>query len=1127
MSALSDKILSLSPEYYYRFNQSWSTTPTNLGSAGTPTWTISNEAPTLNASGGIDGAGSWILGMSNGGTDTSATQVRISSTALTQLQDHDYTAGVWFKTNFTMTSTLAHDTNYTLFWVGGYGRYFSVGMTGGSANLTSKGKIQVVAQAGTTISGSTTTPIRVDDQQWHFFAIRVVDTGSAADVKLYLDGTEFWNGYYAKTTTGANYFQFGDSLVTVTANGASEVTNIEYANAFAAPSANITAANIAEIYQQGVNPATNISVSTLPLTASALQTEPTIAVTAGDHVEVTTSILVDASMGNAVAQTGQFVNISVVGTLDANIEMINNVDIHTSSDSSFSSLEMTATAEILQPFVARSPMNAAAESGNHLVYVTPNYKNMIKQLNPYSYFHDGKTASVNEGYQSGTFFKGADVTSEIASGSPMSMIAEGKSWLTGNVTNGDKRIMFETATLAESFNTVQATLNYTVEFWVKFTDDFYPASGDVNGILAPLFVSDHIQIDRYAQDGYYFGVPDKYNALRFSMIGLGAAQISANNVLDNNVWTHIVAKVSPGFGSNTDYQVFVNGSVVLSGSVPNSSFTPTSNSVQLANRLSNARYSYSIYFDEWALYSTALSNSDILQHYNFINSSSPDRNIISDAFTANIESGSHNFVVNSNATPEVTVATAYANIVNPIIIAGVSNDIAADVLTASATIVESSTQYGNTSVAQALVAYAESNNAFALSDTYYNYVMTNVNPYRYVTFDGANSFLDYGSDNDYAVTPVTIGGTVVNPDFGINGKSAKTAGTSYTTDGVILKESEWNDTWGTGLNNYHSSFWFRKADEDTSTGLRVLWNLNGHYDNQHVILYQYQNKLHLQFNNGSGAYIDQATASNYNLFDGLRHFVVVAFDHTGAQNRVNLFVDGIDIMTVDLGTYNGTTINGTVSVPANDEANNHPRLSVGCLITPFGSTALPVVPTNTIIYVDEVIWAKTSATQTLVSNLYGMMPGQTNRVIAATPLTASALATTATTSTSVDYAADWALAEAGPIDAFATVVRVVNVDATALAASAEMQNAAISWPANIIADIMVATVIFNNAGVRITIPGGPMEATVKLANNYFDGITVTTNTFNYPISMYNLTSPWAAWLRATDVEGIYPTREVV
>jgi hypothetical protein len=1117
MSALSDKILSLNPQYYYRANQAWSTTPTNLGSVGNVAWTISNEAPTLNSTGGIDGEGSWILNMSNGGTDTSTTQVRIPSATLTQFQDHDYTAGFWFKTNFTMTSSLAHDTSYNLFWVGGYGRYFAVNLNGGAANSGNKGKVTVTPQAATTLSGSATTSFRVDDQQWHFFAIRLVDTGSAGDIYLYIDGTQIYNGYYAKTTTGVNYFQFGDSLVTVTANGASEVTTVEIANMFASPSANITGTDIADIYQQGINPQTNISVSALPLEASALQTEPTIAVTAGDHTEITTSILVDASMGNAVAQTGQFVNITITGTLDATIEMINNVEVDTSSDTSFSALEMSASAEMSDPFVARSPMFATAESGNHSVYVTPSYYALVKQSNPLYYFNFDTPTGDNYGTMSiASYTKGSTMSTGQVSGGDMGLVGAGLSWAgTGNYNNAPNYFRIYPTTSSDIKNLV-LTRNFTIEVWSKGEEANIAEFGNI------YINQGGASLDNLVPYQYY----DSEGILRTATV----AGISNASLLKNNDWNHYALTFQPGTNYPDEFtmSLYINGSIAgtTSKRLDLDIWSQLSDDYFAVGQLGD-NISTPDYVDEFAIYGSALSNSTIIDHYSFINNLSPDRTIFPLTITAFADSGTHNFIINSNAVPEIKEATASALILSPTVVAGVSNDITADVLIASATIVESSTQYGNTATAEPLIGYAESVNAYPLSDIYYNYVIANVNPYRYVTFDGSNSLLDYGSDNDYAVAPVTVGGTVVNPDFGINGKSAKTAGTSYITDGVILKESEYNDTWGTGLNNYHSSFWFRKADEDNSTGLRVLWNLNGHYDNQHVILYQYQNKLHLQFNNGSGSYIDQATVSNYNLFDGLRHFVVVAFDHTGSNNRVNLFVDGIDVMEVLLGTYNGTTINGTVSVPANDEANNHPRLSVGCLITPFGSTALPVVPTNTIVYVDEIIWAKTSASQELVSNLYGMMPGQTNEVIAATAMTASALSTTPAISTSVDYAADWALAEAGPIDAFVSVIRNISINATALTASAQMNEAAVSWPANIIADIMVATAIFNSAGVRITIPGGPMEATIKLVNNYVVGITVTTNTFEYPISAYNLASPWATWLRATTVDSIYPTREVV
>jgi hypothetical protein len=1125
MSALSDKILSLNPQYYYKANQAWSTTPTNLGSVGNVAWTISNEAPILNSTGGIDGEGSWILNMTNGGTDTTPTQVRIPSGTLTQFQDHDYTAGFWFKTNFTMTSSLAHDSSYNLFWVAGYGRYFSVSITGGAANNANKGKLSVIAQAATTLSGSGTTSFRVDDQQWHFFSVRVVDTGSAGDIYYYIDGTQIYNGYYAKTTSGINYFQFGDSSAVVTGTGASDLTTIEIANMFAAPSANITGTDIADIYQQGINPQTNISVSALPLEASALQTEPTIAVTAGDHVEVTTSILVDASMGNAVAQTGQFVNITITGTLDAAVEMINNVEIDTSSDTSFSALEMIASAEILQPFVARSPMFATAESGNHSVYVTPSYYALVKQSNPLYYFNFDTPTGANYGTMSiASYTKGSTMSTGQTSGGDMGLVGAGLSWAgTGNYNNAPNYFRVYPTASSDISNLVSSR-NFTIEIWSKGESEGVAGFGNISIFKSRVTISKLISRTNpnWPDDGGTQYITEAY--------------IDNSVLYKNNDWNHYVVRVAPGSGTNElIVSWYLNGS--FAGSATDT-LDPTlftsSTWDNFAAGGSGDNVGTADYVDEFAVYGSALSNSTIIDHHSFINVLSPDRTIFPLPITAFAESGTHNFIINSNAAPEVTVSTASALIVNPTTIAGVSNDITVDVLTANATIVQSSTQYGNTAIAQPLNGYAESNNAFALSDTYYNYVMANVNPYRYVTFDGSNSFLDYGSDNDYAVAPVVVGGTVVNPDFGINGKSAKTAGTSYIADGVILKESEYNDTWGTGLNNYHSSFWFRKADEDNSTGLRVLWNLNGHYDNQHVILYQYQNKLHLQFNNGSGSYIDQATVLNYNLFDGLRHFIVVAFDHTGSNNRVNLFVDGIDVMEVLLGTYNGTTINGTVSVPANDEANNHPRLSVGCLITPFGSTALPVVPTNTIIYVDEIIWAKTSASQELVSNLYGMMPGQTNEVIPATVMTASALLTTPAISTSVDYDADWALAEAGPIDAFVSVIRNISINATALTASAVMESAAVSWPANIIADIMVATAIFNSAGVRITIPGGPMVATVELLDRPYEGIYITTDLIvgsgfsaqKVNTSYFYTLSKWASWLRSTDSGSILPTREI-
>ena len=221
----------------------------------------------------------------------------------------------------------------------------------------------------------------------------------------------------------------------------------------------------------------------------------------------------------------------------------------------------------------------------------------------------------------------------------------------------------------------------------------------------------------------------------------------------------------------------------------------------------------------------------------------------------------------------------------PSVLAQKTINYSAPTLTASALNTDVTIYYGWTIYADPAIAFAEKPEGYPLNTIYYDYVQANIAPYRYVSFDDANPYTDFGTDNDYSVTPTVVGGIIVNPDLGINGKSAKTAGLNYATDGVILKESEWDDSWGTGQNSYHSAFWFQRALDDTSTtGLRVLWNLNGYKDNQHVVLYQYQNKLHMQFNNGSGTWIEQDTGT-LDLFDYERHFVLIEFDHTNVNNN--------------------------------------------------------------------------------------------------------------------------------------------------------------------------------------------------------------------------------------------------
>jgi hypothetical protein len=848
-----------------------------------------------------------------------------------------------------------------------------------------------------------------------------------------------------------------------------------------------------------------------PATASALQTEPTIAVTANDHTEITTSIPVSALMAPATVSAQRFVNVIVDEPATALAEIGDNVIAGSSTFINFSAQEFLASAELFDPFVARSPMAASAQSGNHTVYVDPNYFNSVMQLNPYVYVNNGGGASsiVNHGSQTGTFTRGSDLLPNQLPGAPLSLVREGRAWKAQSFFNSQAFMNFTTATAAQNPQQLIGNGNFAYEFWVK--ED---GTGNV------FIWSDGLRIYKTGSGGFPNVTVIRVQLKNSSSTSVNLDFAYSSSGMSVNNWNHVVLNVYQS-GTNSAQrlvQLWINGSVRINQNI---SFTPWTNTNTTSELFGmdgqGLELTSGSFYDEVAWYDNELTNSQIVEHYNLIHTLSPDHTEFAEVLAANAESGDHQFTVNSNAIPEIKEATASALLTTPTLIAGRSFTHNAVAMTASATSVVPGVSYGVTYSATPNIAYAESANAFALNTIYFDYVQANILPYRYVTFDGATSILDYGSDNDYSVQPTVLGGTVVNPDEGINGKSAKTAGTSYVTDGVILKESEYGDDWGTLGNRYHSSFWVQKAPEDNSTGLRVIWNLNGHLDNQHIILYQYQGKLTLSFNDGSSTYINQTTTANINLFDGERHFVVVYTDHQGSNDSTYLYVDSVLVMTVSLGAYRVETINGTSVVGPNDEANNHPRLGIGCLITPFGATNLPVVPTNTKLYVDEVVWAKTAINQTGVTALYNIMPDKNNTDYAADPMTASGLSVMPAVSTQVILSEGPATASALINNVTVIADRNIVVNAASATASAQMAQALRINNIIITSDIMVASAIFNDAGIRITIPGGPMLATANLVKPF--------GTHNGELKVL---SPYMRYIRTEALNGIaiYSMKEI-
>jgi hypothetical protein len=867
--------------------------------------------------------------------------------------------------------------------------------------------------------------------------------------------------------------------------------------------------------------ATNVTITETPATATALQTEPTIAVTTGNHTEITTSIIVSAEFPSTISVSAvQNINITISEVLEASTQLINNVIISTGIDDSFSAGEFTATAELIEPLPFVSVLTASATFPNATVYVTPNYYSLVKELNPYLYIYNGKAASqvANAGYQSGTFTKGGDLQTNIDSTYPLDLVGEGKSWNGVASFNNNSFFQFDTGSTSNSFEKIVSTGNFAYEVWIK--PNQLPIGG--GAVVDFSILNDPSLSINLIDNG--FGVAQQFRIiLKNSSSTTSTQNVNlVNTPLSVGNWSHVVVNVyQSGINANQRLvQAWIDGQIFINQNITFTTWTPsTTESYVLGSNAVASSLLADFGFDELAIYSEPLTNSQIIEHYQFIDALSPNFQYFSEAFSADAISGDHTNLVTSNTNITESPLTSSALLVDPSVVAAQNINFAADPLTASALNTDVTVYWGWTIYPDPAVASAEKPAAYPLNTIYYDYVQANIAPYRYVSFDDANPYNDFGSDNDYSVVPTVVGGTIVNPGLGINGKSAKTAGASYITDGVILKESEWNDSWGTGQNSYHSAFWFqRAADDASSTGLRVLWNLNGYKDNQHVVLYQYQNKLHMQFNNGSGTFVEQDTGT-LDLFDYERHFVVIEFDHTNVNNNtVRVYVDAVLKSTVNLGAYTGSTTNASSADSGpNNEANNHPRLSIGCLITPFASTALPVVPTNTKLIIDEVYWDKNSISSTMVTNLYNMMPDKNNSVNAADPFVAFPLLVEPTFSTQAIFVASSLTASSELVDSAVSAQRLVAISSDPLLASALIVQGVTSSPVNVTADIMVATATFNSAGVIITIPGGPMIASAYSPKNvYFNSLPMT-----------ELTS-YIRYMRAVNlITKQFPMKEVV
>jgi hypothetical protein len=254
MGFLADKILSYSPEVYYKFNEPPTNTPTNLGSGGSSTFTTNNEPLIQTVKGGIQGTGSWRINCGNGVADTTPTRYGRLATATNNatalLVDQDYSIGFWFKTNYTLSNSGVHPSIIYLGQFGGsptaFVRTIALLIQGGAANSANKGKLSF------STSSAIVSPYRVDDQQWHYAAVVATPRdGNNVKYDYYLDGQFIGTQSPNLNTFGTLvYWAFGSTSTSSTANY-NEVTTHELSDTYITSSAKIGATQIAEIWTAG------------------------------------------------------------------------------------------------------------------------------------------------------------------------------------------------------------------------------------------------------------------------------------------------------------------------------------------------------------------------------------------------------------------------------------------------------------------------------------------------------------------------------------------------------------------------------------------------------------------------------------------------------------------------------------------------------------------------------------------------------------------------------------------------------------------------------------------------------------------------------------------------------------
>lgn len=258
-ASMQSYIVQRSPEYFWQADPVDGTT-VNWYTAGTATDSTTWARTTVSGS-NITRVSSTFPKSYSGAYMLSvpyASRYRTSATVFTstELTDADFTVGVWWKMN---TGTSSSSALTKIF--GTTGSVFDITMYS-QTDSTNPGRIFWNA-AGTTANGTK----RVDDGNWHFFAIRKVSGNN--NYSCYIDGVLDATITTASAPVAGN-LQIGDS----TQGSASATGYID--NFFISNSSNVNATDILNIYQYAFPANVNGGYTAEVSTASALSPNPNV-----------------------------------------------------------------------------------------------------------------------------------------------------------------------------------------------------------------------------------------------------------------------------------------------------------------------------------------------------------------------------------------------------------------------------------------------------------------------------------------------------------------------------------------------------------------------------------------------------------------------------------------------------------------------------------------------------------------------------------------------------------------------------------------------------------------------------------------------------------------------------------